>query len=142
MHRLIFCLPEINLSENTFSFIWIWKKARVNIIPNEKENSVTIWGPVEQKLCRRKRIIWFIFYQKNIQISTKLFFQEIEIYSLSNLCLTELWWDDSNFFCLSSLRLSLQYLFSLSMFPLQELVVSDEFLKLRSARLFYSLKIV
>ena len=31
------------------------------------------------------------------------------------------------FFCLSSLRLSLQHLSSLSVFPLQELVVSNEF---------------
>ena len=35
------------------------------------------------------------------------------------------------FFCLSSLRLSLQYLSSLSMFPLQELVVSDVFSEIK-----------
>ena len=46
-------------------------------------------------------------------------------------------------FCLNFLRLSLQHLSSLSMFPLQELVVSDRFsqIKLKVGAFFFFVKI-
>ena len=57
-------------------------------------------------------------------------FLEIEIYSLSNVCLIELWWDNS-FFCINSLRLLIQDLSSFLIFPLQEFVIWDGFSEIK-----------